>query len=249
MKKSFTLAEVLIVLTIVGIIATLTSAITISSIPDKSVIIFKKTYVAFNKAIFEVANNPFYYPDLNKEFPVFSQQQNLAEEVDNGETYQQRLAALWSVANPTDINDNNYFCYAMASAFATDGETNCNACNQATPTTTYNFTTLDGTAIYGLCGRFHAVQTNGNVNGREWHPIYMYVNAEEKDPNYQNLTFDDTDENTAYGQRSIPAVMAGQQRAKNTKTNIYRVFINAKAQIITRDEPEKTLTSRTNNNK
>ena len=61
-KKAFTLAETLIVLSIIGILAILIIGTLINSIPDKNKAMFKKAYSITERTIAELVNDETLYP-------------------------------------------------------------------------------------------------------------------------------------------------------------------------------------------
>ena len=59
--KAFTLAEIMIVLTIIGVITAILLPIAISSAPDENIMKFKKAYSTIGTAIRELVNSDDYY--------------------------------------------------------------------------------------------------------------------------------------------------------------------------------------------
>ena len=62
-NKAFTLAEIMIVLTVIGILSAILMPIAMQSAPDKNVMKFKKGHAAFATAIKELVNSSRYYLD------------------------------------------------------------------------------------------------------------------------------------------------------------------------------------------
>lgn len=68
--KAFTLAEVLIVLSVIGVLTILSLGVFTNALPDKNKSIFKKTYSVLEKTVAELVNDEEYYP-YDPGFPGF----------------------------------------------------------------------------------------------------------------------------------------------------------------------------------
>ena len=62
-KLAFTLAEILIVLVVIGVITAILLPVAIQSSPDENVMKFKKGNATLGKVISELVNNDKYYAD------------------------------------------------------------------------------------------------------------------------------------------------------------------------------------------
>lgn len=125
-KAAFTLAEVLIALTLVGSIAMLLIPTIIKSIPNEKETMSNKAYSVLELAIKTMINNEIDYPA--------DQTIRLAS---NGITYQKGFNYTYATTN----GSTNKFCYLLANSLNTIGTVSC-------PTTSANgigtFTTADG---------------------------------------------------------------------------------------------------------
>jgi len=63
MKKAFTLAELLIVLSVLGILAAITIPTVMNAVPDNNNVRFKKAYYVFEKAVQTLSNDTNLYPE------------------------------------------------------------------------------------------------------------------------------------------------------------------------------------------
>ena len=61
MKKGFTLAEIMVVLVVIGVLTCILTPIVANSIPDKNVMKFKKADTTFKNVIHELVNSDKYY--------------------------------------------------------------------------------------------------------------------------------------------------------------------------------------------
>ena len=61
-KNAFTLAETLIVMAIIGVLATITMVALTGSLPDKKKAMFKKGYSVIERTVGEVVNDETLYP-------------------------------------------------------------------------------------------------------------------------------------------------------------------------------------------
>ena len=62
-KNGFTLAEILIVLVVIGVLTSILLPVAIQSSPDEKVMKFKKGNATLGKVISELVNNDKYYAD------------------------------------------------------------------------------------------------------------------------------------------------------------------------------------------
>ena len=96
MKKAFTLAEIMIVLTIIGILTAILLPIAINSAPDENVMKFKKGNNTLGTVIRELVNSDKYYA--------------------NGDL---GIRADGTLIDGTHDGDNTYFCETFADVVST----------------------------------------------------------------------------------------------------------------------------------
>jgi len=202
MKKAFTLAEVLIVIVIIGIIAILMITALQGKTPDKDKLMFKKTYADISRAASEVANDMNFYNKKKKYTPIL----RALYDAD----YYKVLAQKYDPENKMVVNENNIFCFAMSVLMGDEQSgRQCNSCNE-NPNLNYNFTTTNGTRIYGLCGPFSSKYPK--------HTVYLYVN-----PTDDTITTADT---AAYKDDRPDS-----DNPKGWKTKWYKLEINSNAKV------------------
>jgi len=84
-KKAFTLAEILIVLTVIGVLTSILLPVAIHSAPDEKVMKFKKGHMTLFKVVNELVNSDKYY--LNGDLGVMASGTKLDETKDNNKKY------------------------------------------------------------------------------------------------------------------------------------------------------------------
>ena len=213
MKKAFTLAELLIVIVIVGFIATLTIMTLVKSTPNQQHMLFRKTYYEMSNAISLVVNDSFYYPGTDRSRPV------LAAPVTN-------MTAIRARHNLSAVPDNNsILCVAMAKLVGdiqgaglclnVSGNPGCSGGrNDAEPVP--NFVLSNGTKVFGLCGDFQG------ANNR--HRVYLYTQASKADRNGGEIT----------PQNVVQRYDADRPVDKDPlewNTHLYRVWLDANGKI------------------
>lgn len=170
MKNAFTLAETLIVLVIIGVIAGFLIPAINSSKPDKNAIMYRKAFYAVEDAVSKLANDTTTFPDNN----IFARD---------------------LVANDAVLNGAN-FCNALADTLNTVGAVQCdvaggltpiNPLEQATPYTAAhrNFRTTNGMEFFGVQQGFSdttATPTQSSYNG-SYITICVDVNGLENGDN------------------------------------------------------------------
>ena len=121
MKRAFTLAEIIIVLTIIGLLSAILLPSAIKSRPKEDIMKFKKTNSVIAQVIGDLATSGryFYMHDLGK----LPNHIEIAEVEDI--PHQQRLITALN-ESPTDTKAEKYFCNALAEILATK-ENNCQA--------------------------------------------------------------------------------------------------------------------------
>lgn len=134
-KKGFTLAEILISLTILGVLAAILFPLLHKYSPDKNKIMFRKGYYTIEKSVSQLANDETHYP--------------------SGTTWSGGSCSLSGVSteclfhNTTLTADitagKDKFCYLLSDLLNTIGTIDCTSTNLAkTNITTWNFKTTDG---------------------------------------------------------------------------------------------------------
>ena len=248
MKKAYTLMEVLVVVMIISIIAVLTMPVLLNSMPKRSKAYFRKAYSTLVQAVYEVSNNQFLYQPEFVYQPVLSKP-NIP--IDTGSPDYERLRTMFGLpSGDTSINDNSFFCYAMASVMNLADAPRCSGDPIPFNSTTlgdYDLITADGTRFYGLKGGFKQTVdaytlptkdkdtgkvTDSNPNARFANStptfvkdIYIKVKTKKDYP-------DDTKLSDRYGDVS--------SRTAKSKTSTYRVHIKATGQIVVIGEPESS---------
>lgn len=139
-KKAFTLAETLITLIIVGVIAATVTPIIMSAIPNTNKVKFKKAYSVTETAITNMINNDIIYPA------------SAILTAGDGLDYEQGFNNTAAIPNGNGaVTPNiNKFCYYMADQMNIIGQSNCPTADAITtvPYTKPNFTTTDGVDWY-----------------------------------------------------------------------------------------------------
>ena len=221
MKKAFSLAEVLIVMVILGIIAALMTSALRSGIPDQDRLMFKKTYSDIVRATSMLANDKLFYRQDEFTKPIFQSPVDAAHIKILADRDHYNLA----VSSAAPLDQKNLFCFGMAVYMGDQYYGNeclkpdCQTEAKAGENLRYNFTTANGTRVYGLCGDFS-----------DSHTIYLQVNSfsSPKTDNIKKAYKDDRKSKTP----------------ENWKTKWYRLKIspNAKVSIdAVNDELEKLI--------
>lgn len=167
MKKAFTLAEVLVVIVILGIIAVLMTKAVRSGMPDQDRLMFKKTYTDIVRATSMLANDKLFYQQDEYTKPI------LTVPVDDAHIKILADEDHYNIATgASPLNQDNLFCFGMAMYMGDKYSGNeclkpdCQTKTADKENLKYNFTTANGTRVYGLCGDFSAS-----------HTIYLQVNS------------------------------------------------------------------------
>lgn len=145
-KKAFTLAETLITLIIIGVIAATAIPTIMGAMPNSNKVKFKKAYSSTETVISNMINNDIIYPAsltfLGGDGVNYAQGFNNTSAIPNG--------------NGAVTPNINKFCYYMADAMNIIGKTNCLTADAIStpfnfttpPYTQPAFTTTDGVAWY-----------------------------------------------------------------------------------------------------
>lgn len=155
-KKGFTLAEVMITLGVLGVLAAILIPAVMNVNPNTNKVMFKKAYTILEKAVNDLIGNDTYYPSY-----VTAQLNGLDTP----------LGLSYSTIDPVDNipAGNDKFCYLFSQAVNTVGTVDCtfSASPNATPP---SFTTSDGILWYLVKPSFNSnfsttvviIDTNGN---------------------------------------------------------------------------------------
>ncbi len=101
-KLAFTLAELMIVLSVIGILSAILLPVAFQSTPDKDILKFKKANNTLATAVRELVTSGKYYKYGSLAYPVI-------------EEYQSPYAInWWGALCPTDTDAPNYFCNSLA---------------------------------------------------------------------------------------------------------------------------------------
>ena len=220
MKKAYTLMEVLMVVVIIGIIATLTMPVLLKGMPNKNKAYFRKSYSTFVQAISETANNQFLYRPINAYDPVFTKPNFPYTSSGEIDTSNSQYKNLQNVLGTTDaLDEDNILCYALASILNLAEEANCKPPSTTSTTTTddWNIHTVDGTKFYGLNGKF----SNDPSKDDYTKTIYMKIKSDDNSKKELEKLY-------------------GTNRNANTNTTLFRLYLKANGQILVQNEPEKS---------
>lgn len=146
-NKAFTMAEALIVLSVVGVLAALSVVATNNSKPDESVIMFRKGYATASKIIQNMMNDTTLYPRAN--------QMRVSSKL--GSTAYNKTG----LADTTGTNKNNFaYNFALlANPVTSLTGTNCKNFTDTSIEKNCKFTTADG--IYW---EVSSIMTSSNPN-------------------------------------------------------------------------------------
>lgn len=134
MRRAFTLAEIMVVLAVIGVIVAIITPTIVKLKPNKNKIMFKKAYYVTERVINELINDEGFYSDSDESLPGFVNEGN---------------ATLYGVT----ISGNSKFCKLFASKLNTSKLTatddiDCTTSALSTPTPggtgSGNFVTNDG---------------------------------------------------------------------------------------------------------
>lgn len=143
-RRAFTLAETLITLAVIGIIAAMVVPEIMKTSPDTNVILFKKAYSTIETVISNMINDESIYPSLS---------------IDTVANVPRGFNNTAAVANGTA----NKFCYYLADQMDTIGTVTCPTTAVSTIPPAKSFTTTDGIDWYIYIPVLDST-TNGNAN-------------------------------------------------------------------------------------
>lgn len=199
-KLGFTLSEVLISLTIMGVIGAILIPSVTSMVPDKNKVMLKKSYAVLEQAIHTLINDDLNYP--------YAQTYTMSSVLyHRGFNY----------VDPTTNGSTNKFCYLLSDSLNTVGAVTCPDTNtkplMSNNSSNNSFTTSDGvlwrisvTAFFGMDSVDKTMPDNATIqfplNGGYNTRIILDTNG-LAGPNCSN----DTNANNYYG---IPTCSATQ---------------------------------------
>ena len=208
-KKAFSLAEVLIVIVILGIVmAMITGVINVQG-SKTSHIALKRVYYGLTNTLEDVVNNSFFYtPDDDN--PMILETPN---------TRMKSSVARILEIDESELNDDktNWLCHTIAKKIQLRQD-NCSACSTKR---SLSFITSDRTAVFGLCGAPEDLDS-----------IFIYVNSDKFPDKYGTVIEqadidtihqaieEDTDDN-AYELKikTTGIILPGDERAKKILRN------------------------------
>lgn len=181
-KNGFTLAEMLIVVALIGVLALLILPIIRKVMPNKEKVMFQKAYSTFSRAVSESVNDEDVYPES-----VGSEDGTVTDGSCLGVYKDETPYSDFGNTNTATVNGENRcgktkFCYVMASKFNIQGNPVCpsDGDTKAAPTSgdplEGDFTTTDGMVWRMPISFFHDANVNTTV------PAYVDVNG-DKGPN------------------------------------------------------------------
>lgn len=129
-KKAFTLAELMVVLTVIGVIVAILTPTIVKLKPNESKIMLKKAYYVTERVVNELINDETFYSDEDDDAPGFVNEGNVT---------------LYGAT----VNGNTKFCQLFASKVNTSGTVYCDSTHStvtsgSTNLSSGNFTTNDG---------------------------------------------------------------------------------------------------------
>ena len=134
LKRGFTLAEVLVTLAVIALIATITLPALWGSAPNKEQIMLKKAYYLLSRNVNEMINDEDLYPERDDERLSGFSNTDIHDQTADG-----RQAKFHGQEYP---GDRTKFCHLMAARMNIRGQVTCNAAR--TLDQGGNFETADG---------------------------------------------------------------------------------------------------------
>ena len=186
MKRAFTLAEAIITLSVIGIIAALTIPLVSRSAPDEIKLKYLKVYDTLAETVKTIAANeelygPIYNPgnqtlknDDNEDIPI-------AYDVEN--------YPLLNYTEPTDNIHNTSgktkFCELLKEALSSKDFENCSdsSAEDGNFNDNYNLETINGTAWYVAAPQGSGVPADKDTDGSFYIPVIVDINGIENGPN------------------------------------------------------------------
>ncbi|MBO6087691.1 type II secretion system protein [bacterium] len=161
-KNGFTLAEVMVTLVVLGVLASIVLPTISKARPNKNKAMFKKAYYVAERIVYELVNDDDLYPSSSNTSGL----DNTREVIYLNQQY----------GSDTDDEDNKKkkFCELFARKVNTTTDTPSCTADNAAFTGVPSFVTTDGVAWYMPYSKFDSTQT-----------IYVDVNGEEQ-PNCSN---------------------------------------------------------------
>ena len=152
LKFAFTMAEAILTLTIIGVVAALMLRSVNRINPDKNKVLFLRSFHALESAVSDIINDTSFYDHDIGILSDFSSDPLPMAVVELNSTQGSVLCSKKS--NFPDgyckhvIDKTNAFCYFVASKLSLDSVVNCSAGDKV-----MNFRTANGVCFYGLAGR------------------------------------------------------------------------------------------------
>ena len=168
LKKGYTLAEVLVVLALLGILATILLPAVSQIRPNKNKSMFKKAYYVAERIVYELVNDDDLYPLVEGKTVGFD---NTVKVPYNGSTFEGTTKFCQLFAKKINTVSNASSCIATNAAPTGSG-------TYKTPT----FVSTDGVAWYVPISNFSATQTIYVDTNNEQKPNCEYNSSSCKDP-------------------------------------------------------------------
>jgi len=175
-RNGFTLAEALITLGLIGVVAALTIVTLAAVKPDKNAIKLRKAYYSLEKAVNDMINDDSLYPDYVTGDAIL----DLTNGTAVTKNYPQGFANS-STVGISGANGTNKFCYVLSQELNIKGVASCTGDpNDVETPITLVFTTTDGVEWRFPCNSVFLADVNYPV------PFSVDVNGQSNGPNCGN---------------------------------------------------------------
>ena len=216
MKKAFTLAEVMIVLTVIGVLTAILLPVARQSMPDENLMKFKKAHNTLGTVIRELVTSDKYYLDGDLGIKPDSSL------VDNPTYFCETLADVLNVKEnncdkiitETFSNDADYAHYNIKSGYDTVFMMD-NKCRDASNTIGEIYLT-DGVVFYETAPAYHFNSLHTEASGNSYELFKHYKDDNGFNAIYKVVCIDidkinEGEEPFGYGIRSVGKILTGKR--------------------------------------